>query len=286
MRYIILRDDDTNALTPADCLERLYRPFLDRGLPVNLATIPNVRTDARRADGRPEGFLHGGNSGAGAHAWIGRNRELVAYLRSHPAYHIVQHGYDHSLYEFGSHDTHDLARRLDRGAERLMQAGFPRPETFVAPHDRISRESFAALTSRYRVVSTGWFEWRRVPPRWWAAYAFRKLRRRPHWRAGRTLFLSHPGCLLSRFRDREGMLDRVRAAVAAQPLTVLVTHWWEYFPDGRPDEAFIGLLHRTAEFLASEPDLQVVSFAELAQNPLRCTEPKLRSCLGPQRARR
>ena len=37
MRYVILRDDDTNALTPIECLETLYRPFLDRGLPVNLA---------------------------------------------------------------------------------------------------------------------------------------------------------------------------------------------------------------------------------------------------------
>src|SRR5436190_17389012 len=57
MRYVILRDDDTNALTPVDCLERLYRPFLDRGFPVNLAVIPEVRTDAVGPDGRREGFL-------------------------------------------------------------------------------------------------------------------------------------------------------------------------------------------------------------------------------------
>src|SRR5438067_12670248 len=56
-RYVILRDDDTNALTPPECLERLYRPFLDRSLPVNLATIPAVRTDAKRPNGQPEGFL-------------------------------------------------------------------------------------------------------------------------------------------------------------------------------------------------------------------------------------
>jgi len=31
MRYVILRDDDTNAFTPVECLERLYRPFLERG---------------------------------------------------------------------------------------------------------------------------------------------------------------------------------------------------------------------------------------------------------------
>jgi len=57
MRYVILRDDDTNALTPPECLEWLYRPFLDRGLPVNLATIPAVSLDAKRPDGKPEGFL-------------------------------------------------------------------------------------------------------------------------------------------------------------------------------------------------------------------------------------
>ena len=57
MRYVIIRDDDTNALTPIECLERLYRPFLDCGLPVNLAVIPDVSTEAKMSDGRPEGFL-------------------------------------------------------------------------------------------------------------------------------------------------------------------------------------------------------------------------------------
>ena len=57
MRYVILRDDDTNALTPVECLERLYRPFLERGLPVNLAVIPEVRTNICLPDGSLEGFL-------------------------------------------------------------------------------------------------------------------------------------------------------------------------------------------------------------------------------------
>ena len=57
MRTVIIRDDDTNALTPVECLEKLYRPFLARGLPVNLATIPEVRTNVRLPDGRPEGYL-------------------------------------------------------------------------------------------------------------------------------------------------------------------------------------------------------------------------------------
>src|SRR5712671_5397940 len=61
MRYVILRDDDTNALTPVESLERLYRPFLDRGLPVNLAVIPNVATGTRMPDGRLEGYLAAGS---------------------------------------------------------------------------------------------------------------------------------------------------------------------------------------------------------------------------------
>jgi len=51
MRYVILRDDDTNALTPIECLETLYRPFLARGLPVNLATIPEVRVSIKASSG-------------------------------------------------------------------------------------------------------------------------------------------------------------------------------------------------------------------------------------------
>src|SRR5580765_1234877 len=127
MRYVILRDDDTNALTPVECLERLYRPFLDRGLPVNLAVIPDVAMDARTPEGKREGFLSVGNGvlerecdpvGNGAGPFnsecpsrtggniehrtsniehrtkmaIGENEELVRYLRENTGYRIVQHG--------------------------------------------------------------------------------------------------------------------------------------------------------------------------------------------------
>ncbi|MBI3885774.1 MAG: DUF2334 domain-containing protein [Opitutae bacterium] len=266
MRYVILRDDDTNATTPAGCLEQLYRPFLARHLPVNLATIPHVRTDARRADGRPEEFVFGRPDPAKPRVWIGANRELVAYLQENSGYEIAQHGYDHSLDEFGSRDTRDLKRRLDKGAQLLAAAGFARPSAFVAPYDRFSAAALRLTAARFGVVSTGWFELRRLPLGWWPAYAGKKLAATAHWRIGATRLLSHPGCLLSRFRPRESMLENIRRTVAAQPLTVLVTHWWEYFPDGRPDEEFIAVLHRTAEFLAGEPDLRVIGFSDLARH--------------------
>jgi hypothetical protein len=115
MHYVILRDDDTCAYTPPACLERLYRPFLDRGLPVTLATIPEVRTDVRAADGRLEGFLAAGRGPNVPVAPIGLARELVDYIRAEPGYHVAQHGCHHDILEFGGSDRGELARRLGRG---------------------------------------------------------------------------------------------------------------------------------------------------------------------------
>jgi len=263
MRYVILRDDDTNALTPVECLERLYRPFLDRRLPVNLAVIPEVRPDVTLPDGRREGFLLAKDAAASTTVPIRENPKLVAYLRANAGYHIVQHGCHHDYFEFDCEDGTEVVRRLEHGTQCLIQAGFPRPQTFVAPYDKFSRASLKATAERFRVISTGWFELRRLPLAWWPRYVVRKVLKRPHWRVGRTTLLSHPGCLLSCYRPYGTMLDEVKRAVAQQKLIVLVTHWWEYFRDHQPDESFIQVLHQTAEWLSQQPDIKVVSFDNL-----------------------
>jgi len=263
MRKVILRDDDTCAFTPVDCLERLYRPFLDCGMPVNLATIPLVRTDAIRPDGLPEGFLMRRPDGPRRAVPISENEALVRYLRDEPGYCVVQHGCDHSPNEFDSPRAGDLRERLARGTDSLARAGFARPRTFVAPHDRFSREGVREISRCFGVFSTGWFELRRLPVAWWPRYALKKLLRQPHWRIGRMLLLSHPGCLLSRYRKRGEILDAVRKAVTERRLTVLVTHWWEYFWEGKPDEGLIRVLHDTARWLAEEGDLRVIAFNDL-----------------------
>ncbi|MCI0538881.1 MAG: DUF2334 domain-containing protein, partial [Verrucomicrobiales bacterium] len=142
MHYVVLRDDDTNALTPIECLERLYRPFLDRGLAVNLATIPNVGTDVRYGEGILEGFLIARNGAARPFVPIGDNEKLVAYLRTNPTYHVVQHGCNHDFpkgrCEFDQSDRDDIVRRIERGCALLREAGLGTPETFVAPYDRFT----------------------------------------------------------------------------------------------------------------------------------------------------
>jgi hypothetical protein len=67
------------------------------------------------------------------------------------------------------------------------------------------------------------------------------------------------------------MLEQVKRTVLSQPLTVLVTHWWEYFRGTTPDNSFIEILHQTAEWLASRTDVRVISFHEVAAGKIRCT---------------
>jgi hypothetical protein len=270
MHYVIIRDDDTNALTPVECLEKLYRPFLTRGLPVNLAVIPEVCTDTRLPDGRPEGFLPKRRTALMPRlAPIVENLDLTAYLRENRDLHVVQHGCHHDYFEFDRMDRVEIVRRLELGSRRLAEAGFDRVSAFVAPYDKLSRVGYEEAARRFRVLSTGWFEWQRVPVAWWPLYLAKKFFARPHWRVGRTRLLSHPGCLLSYTRRLETMLESVKRAVSRQKLTVLVTHWWEYFRHGEPDGKFIDVLHQTAEFLANSPDVAVISFEDLAQGNRR-----------------
>ena len=272
MRQVILRDDDTCAFTPVACLERLYRPFLARGLPVNLATIPLVRTDAIRRDGQPEEFLFGKANGSARAVPIAENEALVRYLLAETGFRVVQHGCHHSPGEFDSPEAAELGKRLDKGANALAAAGLARSRTFVAPYDRCSRAGFREISRRFGVFSTGWFELRRLPVPWWPRYALKKMLRRPHWRVGQTLLLSHPGCLLSRNRRREQIRDTVRTAVSERRLTVLVTHWWEYFRGGEPDEPLIQVLHDTARWLADQGDVRVISFSDLLNGDAPASE--------------
>ncbi|MEO7676065.1 MAG: hypothetical protein ABIV39_04795, partial [Verrucomicrobiota bacterium] len=140
-----------------------------------------------------------------------------------------------------------------------------RPNAFVAPNDQLSSTSFEEVSKRFQVLSTGWYEFRRLPVAWWPQYALKKTLRTPHWKVGETILLTHPGCHLSYHKSYNTMLDEIKKSIDSQHLTVLVTHWWEYFRDQTPDEPLIGLLHETADYLVSRKDLKVISFHDLTQ---------------------
>ena len=76
--------------------------------------------------------------------------------------------------------------------------------------------------------------------------------------------LSHPGCLLSYHRAPERILPAIKAAIAERGLTVLVTHWWEFYREGEADRRLIEVLHETAEYLGRAEGMRVVSFEDVA----------------------
>jgi hypothetical protein len=127
------------------------------------------------------------------------------------------------------------------------------------------------VARRFRVISTGWFELRRLPVSWRPRYLIAKLRGRRHWRVGDTLLLSHPGCILSYTRRPETILEALRREIERDDVTVLVTHWWEYFRDGKRNEPFIRVLHELADYLATRSDISVTTFAALAGEPRHVT---------------
>ena len=269
MRYVIIRDDDTNALTPISYLDRLYRPFLNRGLPVNLAVIPNVSTSATWSEGNPELFLMAKPGGQIPSALpIGSNARLVDYLKANPLYNLVQHGcrheFVHNVPEFSHGDQTEIEARLEEGLHFFEKAGFPRPTTFVAPYDQISATSLRQIKKRFRVLSTGWYQLNRLPVTWWPSYAIKKTFKQPHWRVGKTFLLSHPGCFLSYHRNYQSMLDEIIQSIEQRQLTVLVTHWWEYFRENKPDDRFISVLHQLADYLGIAKDVRVVTFDDVA----------------------
>jgi hypothetical protein len=68
------------------------------------------------------------------------------------------------------------------------------------------------------------------------------------------------------------MLEKVKEAVSGNQLTVLVTHWWEYFRGGKPDGQFISVLHQVADYLAEESDVRVVTFRDVADGSVALNE--------------
>lgn len=265
MHHVILRDDDANATTPPELLEALYRPWLSHGMPVHLATIPEVRSDTRRLDGELEGFLLGPRRGEPTSVPVAENAALLDYLAHEPSYRIAQHGYRHErvdgCFEFDRDARADLVDRIARGAARLQEAGLGRPSVFVAPQDRLSRTALREVSRRFDVVSTGWFSLANVPRRAWPRFVLdKKLLQRSHYRLCGATWLTHPGCILSYNRDPAGIVAELQRQVRSRALTVVVSHHWEYFANGARNEPLIEALHEFSAWVAAAPDVRAVRF--------------------------
>lgn len=117
---------------------------------------------------------------------------------------------------------------------------------------------------RFPVISTAWLELKRLPFAWWPSDLFHKASRRPHGMIRRTVLRTHPRCYLSFRRPYATMLEEIKQSISSRRLAVLVTHWWEFFRDLKPDLSFIAILHELAEYLAECEDIRVITFRDVA----------------------
>ena len=244
-RQLLIHDHDANATTPAGWLEALWGPFLARGLPIGLALIPEVRLDARTAEGEPERYLR--ERGRGTRP-LAANPELA---RLAERFEVLQHGCTHERvagrYEFDRHDAADAVRRLERGRARLREAGLE-PVAFAAPQDLYTPASFREAARRYPAIVNGRF-W----PRWLPL----RSRLGGARRAFGARLLRHAG--EPDLADPAGLVD----ALGRGP-TIWVFHHWRFFDAaGRAKARPLAALHRLAERLAEARDVEVVRVADL-----------------------
>jgi Uncharacterized protein conserved in bacteria (DUF2334) len=268
MKYVILRDDDVNATTPISSIEPLYRPFLDRGLPVHLAIIPAVQMNILRLDGRRERFLYGPEVGRDVEKPIEDNPQLLEYIRYNSHYTPIVHGFNHSFvngtFEFNCDNPKDVGLRLDQSLCLFGAAALGRPETFVAPQDQFSKAALVEILKRFRVFSTQYLNRHRLPYRYWPTYfCGKQLKSHRHLRLGASTILTHPGCLLSGAKSPVGMLENIQQSLRDGDVTVIVSHHWEYFfPNGTMNAALVEVLHAFADYLATAPDVRVIRMSE------------------------
>lgn len=274
VRYVILLDDDVNAFTPAEFLEILYRPFFERALPVSIAIIPNIsKISPFTAHGDKDFLVEKSQQEDLYYLPVGSNRTLVNYLLKNLGYEIVQHGNRHEEGEFLHYNRQKLISSIEEGRSCMIEAGFAAPKVFVPPQGKLSKVALEELLKVYELISSTAYEKEQVPYSCWVYYIYKKLMRHEHWKVGDVTLLTTVGdYYFSASYPVDGILEHLKRTIASRRLSVVNSHWWEYFKEGKPNYKLIDALHGFADFLAENPLIKVIVFRSLLDGTLSFRE--------------
>jgi hypothetical protein len=151
---IIIRDDDVSYFTKPQCLENIYRPLLELGLPINLAVIPIMYTQSYVALRIQDYFAL--NEPVKPVKYdkkylmlVGENEDLVDFVKQHN-FEVLQHGLMHEKFqkhstfipEFCINNAVELQRRAELGIKILSKTFGKRPRFFVPPWDVLSKQGY------------------------------------------------------------------------------------------------------------------------------------------------
>ncbi len=266
---VAVRDDDTSYFTAPDALERVYRDVWDR-VPVCLAVVPFAI--GYRQPGIPREYWSSSEPMP-----LDRNPALVSFLRELIAAGkatIALHGCTHQDFPSGAEfqAVPDPGARIERGRSYLESVLGCRVSTFVPPHNALSRQALAAVSTA-RLNLLGSFlsfrpslrPWdRRTGLNWWAVHRFRRAtgrtRRDQFVYPFRLRYARHaefgchslvPGTTLDTLRAH---FDEARASGGD---FCLATHYWEV------DVQLKWVMDQFLAFAAEQPNVRFVAAEQL-----------------------
>ncbi|MBI4019216.1 MAG: DUF2334 domain-containing protein [Candidatus Aenigmarchaeota archaeon] len=154
MKTIIIRDDDVHAFTPLETLKKVYNTrFFDAGFKLSLSVIPNMDTSVQiKGTNNPfvrrgyihEPFIPKDRVNTGFHSF-GKNAAVAKWLSSTKSVETCLHGYSHSLSDFASADKARIRSLLHEGRKTVESAIGKRINTFVPPHERLSKAGWQVV---------------------------------------------------------------------------------------------------------------------------------------------
>ena len=242
MKFAI-RDDDTNYFTKSEELENIYTNIWDK-CPVSLSVVP---------------FHRGTKTGAiPKSCWesskifpIGENKVLVKFLKikiKEGKVSIMLHGHNHGNtpegYEFEAGEN--LYEKVKEGKEYLDKIFGVEINTFVPPHNTLSKDGFSAVVdNNLNIVNIPSFHIRKRPVSFSNVLPFLKYRYW-HWRYKHSYFYvlrfsNHselscqgliPGVKL------ESLIDDFNFCYQHNGNFCLTTHYWELFKNERMRKIF------------------------------------------------
>jgi hypothetical protein len=166
---VILREDDANATTTAEDLERIYGTLINSDIPINVAVIPSVYCASKLPPGHPIlpseeyfPYIHF-SKGRNTYLNINANKKLISLIQA-GNFETLQHGYSHERIhgspEFSIKDTVQLENRILEGKRILYEAFEKEPSFFVAPHEQFSREALKVVSRHFLGTFVSDLSWR------------------------------------------------------------------------------------------------------------------------------
>jgi peptidoglycan/xylan/chitin deacetylase (PgdA/CDA1 family) len=246
MGIIVVRDDDPNATTRPERLERVYAPLFDAGIPVNFSVVPEVALDVRRDDGRRELFLDESAEDCDSVEELTDATPLAAWLRRHEgAVDVFVHGLSHrrlrARTEFGALDQAEAALRIERGISIMERALGRRPVGFVPPWDALSAGAVRAATEAFDLISTAWVDRHRLPFGAWPAFVIERLGRREALKIDHAWLLRHRGGKLTADTRAPAVPAIVEQLTRGADVAVIVLHHWMFWEKAEPHPVIVAL---------------------------------------------